>query len=65
MKMQIPTRPLHTIMTTANTVSRASAGAALSPSMMVAISATSIIITASVNSSVPNGSPISCAITSA
>ena len=39
----MPTRPLQTIMTTANTVSRASVGTALSPSMMVAISATSMI----------------------
>ena len=53
MKMQRPTRPLHTIMTTANTVSRASAGTGLSPSMMVAISATSMMVTASVSSSVP------------
>ena len=53
MKMQTPTRPLQTIMTTANTVSRASAGAALSPSMMVAINATSITVTDKVRSSVP------------
>ena len=51
--MQIPTRPLQTIITTANTVSRASVGTGFSPSMMVAISATSITVTASVNSSVP------------
>src|SRR6266851_2429546 len=65
MKMQMPTRPLQTIITTANTVSRASAGTSLSPSMMVAISATSMMVTDSVNSSVPKGSPIRCAITSA
>jgi len=65
MKMQMPTRPLHTIMMTANTVSRASAGTGLSPSMMVAISATSMMVTASVSSSVPNGSPIRSAIISA
>ncbi len=53
MKMQRPTRPLHTIITTANTVSRASAGTGFSPSMMVAISATSMMVTASVSSSVP------------
>ena len=53
MKMQRPTRPLHTIITTANTVSRASAGTGLSPSIMVAISATSMMVTASVRSSVP------------
>ena len=39
--------------TTANTVSRASVGTALSPSMMVAISATSMTVTAMVSSSVP------------
>ncbi len=53
MKMQMPTRPLQTIITTANTVSRASAGAALSPSMMVAINATSMMVTESVNNNVP------------
>ena len=53
MKTQRPTRPLQTIMTTANTVSRASAGAGLSPSMIVVISATSMMVTASVSSSVP------------
>ncbi len=61
----MPARPLHTIITTANTVSRASVGTALAPSMMVAISATSMIVTDSVNSSVPKGSPIRSAITSA
>ena len=65
MKMQSPTRPLQTIMTTANTVSRASVGAGLSPSMMVAISATSMMVMAMVSSSVPNGSPIRSAIISA
>ena len=63
--MQIPASPLHTIMTTAKTVSRASVGTAVAPSMMVAISATSMMVTASVSSSVPNGSPIRSAITSA
>ena len=53
MKMQTPTSPLQTIMTTANTVSRANAGTSLSPSIKVAISATSITVTASVNNSVP------------
>ncbi len=48
MKMQMPTSPLQTIITTANTVSRASAGAGLSPSMMVVISATSMMVTESV-----------------
>lgn len=61
----MPTRPLQTIITTANTVSRASAGAAVSPSVMVAISATSMMVTASVSSKVPKGSPIAWAITSA
>ena len=63
--MQTPTRPLQTIMTTANTVSRASAGTAVSPSMKVAINATSMMVTAKVKSSVPKGSPIRWAITSA
>ena len=44
--MQMPTRPLQTIITTANTVSRAKVGTGLSPSMMVAISATSMMVTA-------------------
>ena len=61
----MPTSPLHTIITTANTVSRASVVAACSPSMMVAISATSMMVTESVSSSVPNGSPIRSATTSA
>ena len=60
--MQKPTRPLHT---TANTVSRASAGCDFPPSMMVAISATSMTVMAMVKSSVPNGSPIRSAIISA
>jgi len=51
--MQIPTNPLQTIITTANTVSRANVGTGFSPSMMVAISATSMIVTESVNNSVP------------
>src|SRR6516164_5243286 len=42
MKTQIPTRPLQTIITTAKTVSRASVGTSLSPSMMLAIRATSM-----------------------
>ena len=61
----MPTSPLQTIITTANTVSRASVGTAFSPSMMVAISATSMMVTDSVSSSVPKGSPIRSAITSA
>ena len=61
-----PTMPLHTIMTAAKTVSRASpafsAGAA---SMTETISATSITVTATARTSVPNGSPVRCATTSA
>ena len=49
----MPTSPLQTIITTAKTVSRASVVTAFSPSMMVAISATSMMVTANVNSSVP------------
>ncbi len=49
----MPTRPLQTIITTANTVSRAKVGTGFSPSMMVAISATSMTVTANVSSSVP------------
>ena len=41
----MPTSPLQTIMTTANTVSRASVVTVFSPSMMVAISATSMMVT--------------------
>ena len=63
--MQRPTRPLQTIMTTANTVSRASAGSALPLSSSVSIIATSMTVTASVSSSVPNGSPMRCAMISA
>src|SRR5215472_8445961 len=58
--------PLHTIMTTAKTVSRArpafSAGAA---TMTETIRATSMIVTATARTSVPNGSPVRCATTSA
>jgi hypothetical protein len=53
MKMQMPTRPLHTIITTANTVSRARVGTSFTPSMMVAINVTSMMVTASVSSYVP------------
>ena len=45
----MPTRPLQTIITTAKTVSRANVGTAFLPSMMVAISATSMTVTASVS----------------
>jgi len=58
--------PLHTIITAANTVSRASpafsAGAAI---MTETIRAVSITVTASARTSVPKGSPTRCAITSA
>jgi hypothetical protein len=58
--------PLQTIMIAANTVSRASAAFA-SPidSMSETISATSITVTAIASTSVPYGSPIRCATTSA
>ena len=58
--------PLHTIMTAANTVSRASpafsSGAA---TITETISATSMTVTATASTSVPNGSPVRCATTSA
>src|SRR5215469_12208088 len=58
--------PLHTIMTAANTVSRASpafsAGAAI---MTETISATSIIVTATARTSVPNDAPMRWATTRA
>ncbi|MGY4340215.1 hypothetical protein ACVWW3_005121 [Bradyrhizobium sp. LM2.9] len=44
---------MQTIITTANTVSRASSGAGLSPSMIVVISATSMMVTERVSTSVP------------
>src|SRR6476646_7614158 len=62
----MPTIPLQTIITTANTVSRANA--ALSgppPSITNTISDTSITVTATARTSVPNGSPTLCAIISA
>src|SRR5678816_2628762 len=62
----MPTIPLHTIITTANTVSRANA--ALSgppPSITNTISDTSITVTATARTSVPKGSPTLCAIISA
>ena len=61
-----PTMPLHTSMTAANTVSRASP--ALSgppPTITETISATSITVTAIARTSVPNGSPTRWATTSA
>src|SRR5262245_50761914 len=58
--------PLHTIMTAANTVSRASpdfsSGAA---TMTETISATSMTVTATARTRVPNGSPVRWATTSA
>jgi hypothetical protein len=54
------------IMTAANTVSRASpAVSAPPPSMTETISATSITVTATASTSVPNGSPTRCATISA
>ena len=58
--------PLHTIITAAKTVSRArsafSTGAAI---ITETISATSIMVTATASTIVPNGSPTRCATTSA
>ena len=54
MAMQAPTRPVQTIITTAKTVSRASVGPPPSPlSMTEAMSATSMIVTATVRTRVP------------
>src|ERR1700751_5612137 len=58
--------PLHTIMTTGNTV--ASANPAFSPgaaSVTATVNATSMIVTATANMIVPNGSPVRWATTSA
>src|ERR1700712_3634189 len=53
-----PTTPLQTIMIAANTVSRASAPVAAPPANISAtINATSITVTATASTSVPNGSP--------
>ena len=58
--------PLQTIMTAANTVSRASPDFSAPPAIMTeTISATSMTVTATARTSVPNGSPIRCATTSA
>src|SRR5262245_45310424 len=61
-----PTMPFNTIMTTANTVSRANpALSAANDSMMETMSATSITVTAKASTNVPNGSPMRWATTSA
>ena len=58
--------PFKIIITAANTVSRARAVVAGPPdSMSETISATSMIVTAIANTSVPYGSPSRCAMTSA
>ena len=58
--------PLHTIMTAAKTVSRASPAFSTGAAIMTeTISATSITVTAIARTSVPNGSPVRCATTSA
>ena len=62
----MPTIPLHTIITAANTVSRARpAFSGPEVSITETISATSITVTATASTSVPNGSPTRCATTSA
>jgi hypothetical protein len=63
--MHKPTSPLHTIMITAKTVSRARAGEALGVSTTDSISATSMTVTARVRTSVPMGSPVRWAMISA
>src|SRR5579859_6873306 len=63
---QMPTIPLQTIITAANTVSRASpAFSGPDVNITETISATSITVTATASTSVPNGSPTRCATTSA
>ena len=58
--------PLHTIITAANTVSRASAALSGPPErMMETISATSITVTATASTREPRGSPTRAATTSA
>jgi len=58
--------PLQTIMTAANTVSRARpAFSGPEVSITETISATSITVTATASTKVPNGSPTRCATTSA
>ena len=61
-----PTTPLQTIITVANTVSRAKALVAVPPeSIKVTIKDTSIMVTAKAKINVPNGSPTRRAMTSA
>src|SRR6185437_10183153 len=61
-----PTIPLQTIITAANTVSRARAAFPVGTAIITdTISATSITVTATASTSVPNGSPVRCATTSA
>jgi hypothetical protein len=57
--------PLQAIITEAKTVSRASAALSPAPSMTETMSATSMTVTATARTSVPNGSPMRCATTSA
>src|SRR5689334_7402268 len=62
----MPTMPLHTSITAANTVSRASpAFSGPLDNITETISATSMTVTATASTSVPNGSPMRCATTSA
>ena len=63
---QMPTMPLRMIITAAITVSRASVAASSpAPAISETIRPTSMKVTASASVSVPNGSPMRCAITSA
>ncbi len=54
-----------TIMMTAKTVSRTSVGVALPASINETMSASSMMVTARVSTSVPMGSPVMCATSSA
>src|SRR5262245_26749083 len=62
----MPTMPLHTIVTAANTVPRASPALAAAESPITETrSDSSMTVTATARTSGPNGSPMRCATTSA
>src|SRR3954469_320528 len=66
MSRHSPMRPLQMIMMAENTVSRGTAAVSGPPdSMIETMRATSMIVTASASTNVPNGSPTRCATTSA
>ena len=62
----MPTTPLQMIMIAEKIVSRGSAALSAPPASIIdRISAVSITVTASASTSVPSGSPVRCATTSA